>query len=209
VCNKRVTAAVILIRLTGCLMKRFSKYFLLFWLSFLSLQLKAQSGTYINHKLPLSDIITSRGLSADSLSILIDKSDYKLTVLIGDQIIKEYPVVFGGNPIDDKLRQGDGCTPEGDFHMISKYPHKSWSKFIWIDYPTSDSWRKHNKAKKEGRIPGNADIGGQIGIHGVPKGTELMISQRYNWTLGCISMTNRDVNELYPYIQKHTLIRIQ
>ena len=30
---------------------------------------------------------------------------------------------------------GDKCTPEGKFKMITKHPHKEWSKFIWINYP--------------------------------------------------------------------------
>jgi murein L,D-transpeptidase YafK len=51
-------------------------------------------------------------------------------------IIKQYPVVLGGNPVDDKLLQGDLCTPEGNFLIHAKYPHKSWEKFIWINYPT-------------------------------------------------------------------------
>ncbi len=143
------------------------------------------------------------------VAILIDKSNYTLQVYAGDTLVKSYPVVFGGNPVDDKLREGDQCTPEGNFKINSKYPHKKWSKFIWLNYPTTDSWRKHRLAKKEGRISKNAKIGGQIGIHGVPKGTDFMIETRINWTLGCISLTNKDINEIYPYIDKKTPIKIQ
>lgn len=143
------------------------------------------------------------------ITIQIDKSDYQLLVFTADTLVKTFPVVLGGNPTDDKLMQGDQCTPEGNFKIVSKYPHKSWSKFIWINYPTPDSWRKHKKAKAEGRIPKNAKIGGEIGIHGVPKGSDLMIKTGVNWTLGCISLTNKDVNELYPFIDKNTDILIR
>lgn len=143
------------------------------------------------------------------INILVDKSDYRLYVYAADTIIKTFPIVLGGNPADDKLRQGDQCTPEGSFKMISKYPHKSWSKFIWIDYPTTDSWRKHKQAKAAGEIPANAKIGGEIGIHGVPKETDYMIKKGVNWTLGCISLTNADINELYPLITDKTIIEIQ
>jgi len=143
------------------------------------------------------------------ISILIDKSDYLLYVYVADSIVKSYPIVLGGNPIDDKLRQGDQCTPEGSFKMVSKYPHKSWSKFIWINYPTADSWQKHKQAKANGVIPKDAKIGGEIGIHGVPKGTDYMIKSGINWTLGCISLTNTNVNELYSLITDKTIIRIQ
>jgi murein L,D-transpeptidase YafK len=105
--------------------------------------------------------------------------------------------------------QGDKCTPEGKFNIISKYPHREWSKFIWINYPNDDSWKKHNTAKSEGRIPKNAQIGGEVGIHGVPKGMDFLIDTKYNWTLGCISLKNKDVDELYPFITKNTIIEIR
>lgn len=143
------------------------------------------------------------------INILIDKSDFQLHVYVADTIVKSYSVVLGGNPVDDKLQQGDECTPEGTFKMRSKYPHKSWSKFIWINYPTADSWKKHKKAKADGIIPKEAKIGGEIGIHGVPKGTDYMIKDGVNWTLGCISLTNEDINELYPLITNKTNITIQ
>jgi len=169
----------------------------------------SQNNRYINYKTDLNDIIELNNYNKEKISVLVDKSDYKLTLLLDTLIIKEYPVVFGGNPIDDKNMQGDECTPEGNFKMISKYPHKKWSKFIWIDYPNNQSWIKHNTAKNNGEIPKDAKIGGQIGIHGVPKGTDSMIDFKINWTLGCISMKNKDVNEIYPYINKTTKILIR
>lgn len=167
------------------------------------------STTYKNYKHPLASLIDSLDIEKDALSVLIDKSDYKLSILSHNEIIKEYPVVLGGNPVDDKLMQGDQCTPEGLFNIEMKYPHDAWSKFIWINYPTADSWRKHKAAKQKGEIPATAKIGGEIGIHGVPSGSDSMIDRKINWTLGCISLKNKDVNEIYPYITKQTGILIQ
>ncbi len=155
--------------------------------------------------IPLNEIIPE----GTEISILIDKSDFQLHIYTADTLVETYPVVLGGNPIDDKLREGDQCTPEGTFKIVSKYPHGSWSKFIWINYPTTDSWRKHKKAKANGVISKNATIGGEIGIHGLPEGTDVMIETRINWTLGCISLTNNDVNEIYPFIDKNTVIKIR
>ncbi len=144
-----------------------------------------------------------------SVNVIIDKSDYTLSIFTADTLVKQYDVVFGGNPIDDKHKEGDKCTPEGVFGMRDKYPHKSWSKFIWIDYPNEDSWRKFNKRKADGIIKEGETIGGEVGIHGVPDGMDHMIDNKKNWTLGCISMKNKDVNEIYPYITKQTKITIQ
>jgi len=147
-------------------------------------------------------------VDVDSLSLVIDKSEYKLTVKSDTIILKEYPVVFGRNPVDDKLKQGDKCTPEGTFYMKAKYPHSKWSKFIWINYPTRDSWRKHNAAIRQGKISDNAKIGGEVGIHGVPEGMDYLIDKKYDWTEGCISLKTKDINELYFYITESTPIII-
>lgn len=147
-------------------------------------------------------------VDVDSLSLVIDKSEYKLTVKSDTIILKEYPVVFGRNPVDDKLKQGDRCTPEGTFYMKAKYPHSKWSKFIWINYPTRDSWRKHNAAIRQGKISDNAKIGGEVGIHGVPEGMDYLIDKKYDWTEGCISLKTKDINELYFYITELTPIII-
>ena len=100
----------------------------------------SQNNKYKNYKIDLADIIESDKYDKKKIFVKIDKSDYKLTMMIDTIIIKEYPVVFGGNPINDKKMQGDECTPEGKFKIISKYPHKKWSKFIWIDYPNNE-WK--------------------------------------------------------------------
>lgn len=161
----------------------------------------------LNYKKQISELI--QDINKDSISILIEKSEYKLTIIYNDKRIKSYPVVFGSNPVDDKRRQGDSCTPEGIFKVRAFYPHKSWSKFIWIDYPTANSWKKHNAAKSNGTISQNASIGGEIGIHGVSSGYDNMIDEKYNWTLGCISLKNVDVNEIYQIIKVGTKIEIK
>jgi murein L,D-transpeptidase YafK len=161
-----------------------------------------------NYTYKLDDLLDSLSISGGNLHLVIDKSDYILSVKNDTFTVKQYPVVFGGNPVDDKLRQGDRCTPEGNFKVITKYPHRSWDKFIWIDYPTDDSWRKHRKAKQEGILSDSDGIGGEIGIHGVPGGTDYMIDTRLNWTLGCISLKNDDINDFYPFVRKGTIVVI-
>lgn len=157
---------------------------------------------------PEEVVINTETIDPTTTSIYIDKSDYKLSLLVNGETVKTYPIVFGFNAVEDKRRQGDGCTPEGHFKVRTQYPHKSWSKFIWIDYPNNDSWEKHNRSKANGEIPGDATIGGEIGIHGTPKGADYVIDEKINWTHGCISMKRADVDELYKCVQKGTPIEI-
>ena len=161
----------------------------------------------LNYNKKISELIKS--IDENKVSLLIEKSDYRLTLLYEDEKIKSYPVVFGPDPIDDKLRQGDGCTPEGEFKIRDRYPHNFWSKFLWIDYPTDDSWNKHKEAKSQKKIPQNSGIGGEIGIHGVPEGMDFLIDSKENWTLGCISLKNKDINEIYSITKIGTKVMIR
>lgn len=141
-----------------------------------------------------------------NISIQIDKSKYQLKLLYNHKPIKTYPVVFGADPVRDKYREGDRRTPEGGFHIRDLYRHRQWRYFIWIDYPTPESWIKHNQAKTRGEIPQSATIGGEVGIHGSP--LDMLVDFRINWTLGCIGMKSKDITEIYPLLQRGALVEI-
>lgn len=106
------------------------------------------------------------------------------------------------------MKEGDGCTPEGVFELIDLYPHAKWSKFMWIGYPNNDSWKKFEANKAAGLIAESDKIGGEIGIHGVPEGMDALIDVGKNWTLGCISLKNSDVDEIYGVSKKGTKVVI-
>lgn len=156
----------------------------------------------------LLEIVKSNAIPKNELKVRIDKSEYSLSVYHKDKLLIAYPCVFGFNPIEDKHQEGDGCTPEGTFGVRSKYAHKSWSYFIWVDYPNKESWSKFNRRKANGEIEKNATIGGEIGIHGVPEGMDDLIDSRSNWTLGCISLKTKDITDLYHSIGDMTQIVI-
>lgn len=143
------------------------------------------------------------------LSIIVDKSDYELTVYDEEGWYATYPVVFGNNSLDDKKMEGDKNTPEGTFRITNKRVHEKWCRFLAIDYPTKESIEKFNRRKKNGEIPANAKIGGGIGIHGVWPHEDFVIDRYKNWTLGCISMKNDDVKDLYQYIGSGTQVTIR
>src|SRR6185503_8674176 len=55
-----------------------------------------------------------------TISIIIDKSEYELSVYDDKGWYATYPVVFGNNSLSDKKMQGDKNTPEGVFHINAK-----------------------------------------------------------------------------------------
>jgi murein L,D-transpeptidase YafK len=141
--------------------------------------------------------------------ILINKSEYTLDVLFDAKSIKHYSVELGFNPLDDKQMEGDGCTPEGIYAADIKLPRgqATYYKAININYPTAYNWNNFNKGKAEGTIPPSATIGGVIEIHGKGSG-EKGNDKGENWTSGCISVSNKDMDTIYDIVHIGTPIII-
>lgn len=163
----------------------------------------------VNEDVSLKELVEKNNIKIEDLSVLIDKSDYTLTFIDHDTIVKMFPVVLGYNPVGDKMQEGDYKTPEGVFGIRDKYPHKSWKYFIWIDYPNAESWKRFEQRKKDGTIDKSAKIGGEVGIHGTPEGCDHYIDNKANWTFGCISLKRTHIEEIYPYFHKKIQITIQ
>jgi murein L,D-transpeptidase YafK len=128
--------------------------------------------------------------------IIVDKSDYELQVYDEEGWYATYPVVFGNKDQTDKYMEGDKRTPEGTFKIISKRPHNKWHKMLMLDYPNQESWAKFKDRKAKGVIPAGAKIGGGIAIHGTWAKDDLVVDDYTNWTNGCVSLKNSDLDEL-------------
>ncbi len=141
--------------------------------------------------------------------LIIDKSEYELHVYDDVGWYASYPVVFGNNSLGDKKMQGDKNTPEGTFRIISKRVHEKWCRYLSLNYPTEEDLEKFKKRKAKGEIPASASIGGGIGIHGTWPHEDFVVDRYNNWTLGCISMKNEHVTELYNYATVGTKVIIR
>ncbi len=157
----------------------------------------------------ISQLLSKKGYNGHGPKptvIVVHKRNRTLTVYQGLTPLKTFPVVLGNNPRNDKLCQGDACTPEGVYRVRAKYPHPRWDQFIWLDYPNTQNWLKFAQAKKSGRLPPDADIGGEVGIHGTED--PLRNLSGVNWTKGCISLLNKDLDEIAPLVNEQTLVVI-
>ncbi len=156
--------------------------------------------------------VVKKTMAAERLSgahtiLVVRKQSRTMSVFKGTKPIKKYQVVLGHNPRNDKIMQGDKCTPEGVYRVVSKAPHRKWHKFILLNYPTTENWLKFARAKQRGEIPWDAKIGGEIGIHGTDD--ELKNLLRENWTEGCIALRNGDIEEVYHLVYPGTVVVIQ
>ncbi len=141
--------------------------------------------------------------------ILIDKSDYELSIFDDEGWYATYPVVFGEKTLGDKMWEGDRKTPEGEYKIISKRPHDKWGQIMLIDYPTQADWAKYKNRKSQGIIPKNKGIGNGIGIHGTWQRDDMAVDYFQNWTNGCVSLKRSEMTELYEMIPVGTKVTIR
>jgi hypothetical protein len=132
----------------------------------------------------------------NSFAIIIDKSAYTLYLIENGKLHSKYPIELGGNPYDDKQRRGDQCTPEG-MYEVSWKRDKGQTVFyraFLLNYPNFDDKR-------------NGKTGSHIEIHGEGTG-EAGNKGGYNWTLGCIAMSNADIDRIFPFLQEGSPVTI-
>ena len=125
------------------------------------------------------------------LSVLVDKSDYTLTILLNGHYIKQYPVGIGKS---DK-------TPVGVFIVDNKLVNPKWYAPEGV-YPFG-----HPKNVLGTRWIGFEDKNDLYGygIHGTadPKSIGKDMSN------GCIRMKNENVEELFDFVKSKTRVVIQ
>lgn len=132
--------------------------------------------------------------------ILIDKSDRLLTVYRGGLPLRRYVIRLGFAPDGDKERQGDGRTPEGLFTIDRRNAHSRFHLSLGLDYPQPADIAR---AAAAGYSPG-----GDIFIHGQPRGVEGWFMVPADWTAGCIAVTNRAMDEIWRVAATGTTVEI-
>ncbi len=148
-------------------------------------------------------------LNKDSVVVIVNKSRYNLEVYYKRKKIRSYKAVFGPKPMENKKMAGDRCTPEGWFLIKTKNPNSKYNKFMLLNYPNDSSIAHFNELKANGTVPRSAQIGGDVGIHGIWKGGDDMIEKGVCWTDGCVALKNKDVDELYTFISVGTKVFIR
>ena len=134
--------------------------------------------------------------------VLVRKSESKLYLKAGDKTLRVYRVALGTRPKGKKQWVGDERTPEGRYVLDYKKSNSSFYKAIHISYP-NESDRK--RAAELGVSPGGA-----IMIHGQPNGLGRLaaVNQMFNWTDGCIAVTNHEMDQIWDAVEPGTPIEI-
>jgi len=134
--------------------------------------------------------------------IVVHKRAHRMELMLGGKVIKSYAISLGPEIVGHKQQEGDGRTPEGDYIIDSKTTNTHYHKALHISYPNASDVAS---AKKRGVSPG-----GNILIHGLPNGYDWIgRGQRLaDWTAGCISVSNEEIDEIYALTPLKTPITI-
>ena len=136
-------------------------------------------------------------------AVLVVKSEKRLYLMREGEPFASFRVSFGSNPIGHKQEQGDGRTPEGRYILDYKNMDSAYYKSIHISYPNAED-------RKEARKRG-VDPGGDIMIHGQKNGYGRLsfLVQRFNWTNGCIALSDKDMDTVWNAVKPGTPIEIK
>ena len=130
--------------------------------------------------------------------------------------MRNYRVGLDFNPVDDKIKEGDGATPEGEFYIFTKNTRSAYYLSLGLSYPDAEAAERGlrdaliskeqyhriiNAIGRKGAPPQDTALGGQIYIHG--RG-----SQR-DWTRGCVALEDQDMQELFDAVPVGTIVIIE
>jgi murein L,D-transpeptidase YafK len=118
--------------------------------------------------------------------------------------------------VEDKVRQGDRRTPEGEFYVFTKNDKSAFYLSLGLSYPNIEdaerglrdnliSRRQHDAivraVNRRATPPQNTALGGDIYIHGNGANSD--------WTWGCVALENADMKELFDAIPVGTPVEIK
>jgi murein L,D-transpeptidase YafK len=134
--------------------------------------------------------------------VRVHKSQRLMELVAEGKPVRSYSIAIGDNPVGHKQRQGDERTPEGQYVLDWRNPRSAFTKSIHISYP--------NEADKEVARKAGVDPGGMIMIHGQFKGYGwwAWLFQMFDWTDGCIAVTDEEMAEIWEMVPNGTPIEI-
>ena len=148
--------------------------------------------------------------------VVVEKEARRLKLYAGGELVRVRRVALGFEPSGDKVRQGDGRTPEGEFQICMKNERSNFYLSLGLTYPNAEDAERGlrdgiitraqhksiTQALTAGRCPPwNTALGGEIFIHG--GGTAR------DWTFGCVALENPEIKELFDTLPKGTPVQIK
>lgn len=135
--------------------------------------------------------------------IVVEKAKRRLTLYRDGVPLTTYHIALGGAPIGPKREEGDNRTPEGEYMIDRRKEDSDFHRALHISYP--------NEADRTQAAARGVSAGSDIMIHGQPNGFGALgaVTQRSDWTAGCIAVTDPEIEEIWRLVPDGTLIEIR
>ena len=132
--------------------------------------------------------------------VVVEKSKRELIVYRKGKPLRSYKIALGRVPLGPKQREGDGKTPEGQYLIDYHKPDSAYFRALHISYPSPADVQAARKA--------SVSPGGAVMIHGLPNGLGWVgkLHRLFDWTLGCVAVTNPEMEELWRVVPDGTRI---
>ncbi len=156
--------------------------------------------------------------------ILIDTDNSVLKVMNHNQVIDSMEdISLGRGGVTDLHIKGDDKTPRGEFSIIRINHDSKFHTFFEINYPTTyhaqlaldqgiidkNTYTKIRlQQNTSGTAPRNTKLGAYLGIHGIGNG-DIEVHQAFNWTNGCVALTNEQITQLSKWLKIGTKVVIE
>lgn len=160
---------------------------------------------------------------AEDIWILVDTSALTLSVMEGERTIRRFDnIAIGRNGATRNRVYLDQKTPLGSFRVSRIKEDSQYHLFFGVDYPdlqharrshetgviSAEEYTAIRRAHEQGvEPPASTPLGGYIGIHGIGDGDPL-IHESYNWTDGCVALTNEEIDELRQWVEINMVVLI-
>ncbi|MBM3274270.1 MAG: L,D-transpeptidase family protein [Candidatus Sericytochromatia bacterium] len=150
--------------------------------------------------MPLADP-PSPNLPVQAHLVAVEKGKHLLTLYRGNSAIATYSVALGQSGA--KAKEGDGKTPEGRYTIDWRNARSRFHRSLHISYPSAAD---RARASAIGNNPG-----GDIMIHGLPGHMAWLgpLHRTRDWTLGCIAVTNQEIEQIWRLVPDGTPIEIR
>ena len=134
--------------------------------------------------------------------IVVAKRDRTLALMDGPHVLKTYRIALGRTPLEHKMTEGDGRTPEGQYLIDYRKADSAYHRALHISYPDAA-----DQAQAQAR---GVNPGGLIMIHGIRNGLGLLgrLHRLADWTNGCVAVTNTEIEEIWRAVPDGTPIEI-
>ncbi len=135
--------------------------------------------------------------------VLVEKSKHTMTLFFRGRLLRSYAVALGRGGLARKEHEGDARTPEGFYRIDRHLPRSRFYRALHISYPSADD-------AKLARLR-HVDPGSAIMIHGLRNGTGWIGSwhRLFDWTNGCIAVTDGEMDEIWRAVPDGTMIEIR